>query len=177
MLYLAYSTVHFVFKCFISKFLGICIHWPLNSSIYFPIFRAISMYCPWISIYIALQYLINYYVRLRPYPHVSGNFCILQFFYADTACVHTYLPYFLALSGNFCIDRSPKLIFLSGYKCGYVWTAYPEIFLSADVTLSNPVFLEYGSLGSLRSQAPSAYARNAWLRRQKDWTLECIEAV
>ena len=48
---------------------------------------------------------------LRPRLHVSGDFCIRQFFYADTPSVHTCPPYTLGVSGDFCI-RSPEWKFL-----------------------------------------------------------------
>ena len=48
---------------------------------------------------------------LRPHPHVSGDFCIRKFFYADTPSVHTCPPYTLGVSGDFCI-RSPEWKFL-----------------------------------------------------------------
>ena len=48
---------------------------------------------------------------LRPRPHVSGDFCIRKFFYADTPSVHTCPPYTLGVSGDFCI-RSPEWKFL-----------------------------------------------------------------
>ena len=48
---------------------------------------------------------------LRPRPQVSGDFCICNFFYADTPSVHTCPPYTLGVSGDFCI-RSPELKFL-----------------------------------------------------------------
>ena len=48
---------------------------------------------------------------VRPRPHVSGDFCIRQFFYADTPSVHTCPPYTLGVSGDFCI-RSPEWKFL-----------------------------------------------------------------
>ena len=50
-------------------------------------------------------------VHLRPRPHVSGDFCIRNFFYADTPSVHTCPPYTLGVSGDFCI-RSPEWKFL-----------------------------------------------------------------
>ena len=50
-------------------------------------------------------------VRLWPRPHVSGDFCIRKFFYADTPSVHTFPPYTLGVSGDFCI-RSPEWKFL-----------------------------------------------------------------
>ena len=49
--------------------------------------------------------------RLRPRPHVSGDFCIRKFFYADTPSVHTCPPYTLGVSGDFCI-RFPEWKFL-----------------------------------------------------------------
>ena len=49
--------------------------------------------------------------KLRPRPHVSGDFCIRKFFYADTPSVHTCPPYTLGVSGDFCI-RSPEWKFL-----------------------------------------------------------------
>ena len=49
--------------------------------------------------------------QLRPRPHVSGDFCIRKFFYADTPSVHTCPPYTLGVSGDFCI-RSPEWKFL-----------------------------------------------------------------
>ena len=48
---------------------------------------------------------------LRPRPHVSGDFCIRKFFYADTPSVHTWPPYTLGVSGDFCI-RSLEWKFL-----------------------------------------------------------------
>ena len=42
---------------------------------------------------------------------MSGDFCICNFFYADTPSVHTCPPYTLGVSGDFCI-RSPELKFL-----------------------------------------------------------------
>ena len=48
---------------------------------------------------------------LWPRPHVSGDFCIRKFFYADTPSVHTCPPYTLVVSGDFCI-RSPEWKFL-----------------------------------------------------------------
>ena len=45
-------------------------------------------------------------VSLRPRPHVSGDFCIRNFFYADTPSVHKYppyTPYTLGVSGDFFI--------------------------------------------------------------------------
>ena len=55
---------------------------------------------------------------LRPRPHVSGDFCIRKFFYADTPSVHTCPPYTLGVSGDFCI------------RCvsGYVWTLVSVYF-------------------------------------------------
>ena len=47
----------------------------------------------------------------RPRPHVSGDFCIRKFFYADTPSVHTCPPYTLGVSGDLCI-RSPEWKFL-----------------------------------------------------------------
>ena len=47
----------------------------------------------------------------RPCPHVSGDFYIRKFFYADTPSVHTCPPYTLGVSGDFCI-RSPEWKFL-----------------------------------------------------------------
>ena len=49
--------------------------------------------------------------RFRPRPHVSGDFCIRNFFYAGTPSVHTCPPYTLGVSGDFCI-RSPEWKFL-----------------------------------------------------------------
>ena len=51
------------------------------------------------------------FLLLMPRPHVSGDFCIRKFFYADTPSVHTCPPYTLGVSGNFCI-RSPEWKFL-----------------------------------------------------------------
>ena len=48
---------------------------------------------------------------LRPRPHVSGDFCIRKFFYADTPSLHTCPPYTLGVSGDFCIG-SPEWKFL-----------------------------------------------------------------
>ena len=64
-------------------------------------------------------------ISLRPRPHVSGNFCIRKFVYADTTSVHTCSPYTLEISvyalqsGNFCM------------RCvsGYVWTLVSVYFL------------------------------------------------
>ena len=50
-------------------------------------------------------------MQLRPRPHVSGDFCISKFFYADTPSVHTCPPYTLGVSGDFCIC-SPEWKFL-----------------------------------------------------------------
>ena len=49
--------------------------------------------------------------RLWPRPHVSADFCICKFFYADTPNVHTCPPYTLGVSADFCI-RSPEWKFL-----------------------------------------------------------------
>ena len=49
--------------------------------------------------------------KVRPRPHVSGDFCIRKFFYADTPSVHTCPPYTLGVSGDFCL-RSPEWKFL-----------------------------------------------------------------
>ena len=49
--------------------------------------------------------------KIRPRPHVSGDFCIRKFFYADTPSVHTCPPYTLGVSGDFCI-RPPEWKFL-----------------------------------------------------------------
>ena len=50
----------------------------------------------------------------RPRPHVSGDFCIHKFFYADTPSVHTCPPYTLGVSSLF-----PREIFQNGgeQKC------------------------------------------------------------
>ena len=50
-------------------------------------------------------------LSLVPRPHVSGDFCIRKFFYADTSSVHTCPPYTLGVSGDFCI-HSPEWKFL-----------------------------------------------------------------
>ena len=78
--------------------------------------------------------------RMRPRSHVSGNFCIRKFFYADTPSVHTCPPYTLGVSGDFCI------------RCvsGYVWTLVSVYFcirwrhsirtsLNAHALLTNPL--------------------------------------
>ena len=83
----------------------------------------------------------NYFVlSFRPRPHVSGDFCIRNFFYADTPSVHTCPPCTLGVSGDFCI-RSPEWKFLYTLcipdTCG---RSYPYIFVYADVTVSEPVF-------------------------------------
>ena len=78
--------------------------------------------------------------KLRPRPHVSGDFCIRKFFYADTPSVHTCPPYKAR-----CIRRS--LYTLSRVEIS-VYTVYPDtcgrsypyIFVYADVTVSEPVF-------------------------------------
>ena len=56
---------------------------------------------------------------MRPRPHVSGDFCIRKFFYADTPSVHTCPPYTLGVFGDFCIHSS----------------------VYADVTVSEPVLM------------------------------------
>ena len=58
-----------------------------------------------------LTYLIKKHNSFKPRPHVSGEFCIRNFFYADTPSVHTCPPYTLGVSGDFCI-RSPEWKFL-----------------------------------------------------------------
>ena len=62
--------------------------------------------------------LSTYSYPFRPRPHVSGDFCIRKFFYADTPSVHTCPPYTLGVSGDFCI------------RCvsGYVWTLVSVYF-------------------------------------------------
>ena len=80
----------------------------------------------------------NYVTRkLRPRPHVSGDFCIRKFFYADTPSVHTCPPYTLGVSGDFCIRSVYPEIFVyalqSGNFCircvsGYVWTLVSVYF-------------------------------------------------
>ena len=60
---------------------------------------------------ISVNSCIVYSCCLRPRPHVSGDFCIHKFFYADTPSVHTCPPYTLGVSGDFCIP-SPEWKFL-----------------------------------------------------------------
>ena len=49
--------------------------------------------------------------EIRPRPHVSQDFCIRKFFYADIPSVHTCPPYTLGVSRDFFI-RSPEWKFL-----------------------------------------------------------------
>ena len=51
------------------------------------------------------------FFTIRPHPHVSGDFCIRHFLFADTPSVHTCPPYTLGVSRDFCI-RSPEWKFL-----------------------------------------------------------------
>ena len=71
--------------------------------------------------------LSTYSYPFRPRPHVSGDFCIRKFFYADTPSVHTCPPYTLGVSGDFCI-RSPEWKFLHTLWSGYVWTLVSVYF-------------------------------------------------
>ena len=61
------------------------------------------------SVTVSAIYCLN--PKGRPRPHVSGDFCIRKFFYADTPSVHTCPPYTHGVSGDFCI-RSPEWKFL-----------------------------------------------------------------
>ena len=63
-------------------------------------------------------------------PHVSGDFCIGKFFYADTPSVHTCPPYTLSR-----VEISVYAVYPD--TCG---RSYPYIFVYVDVTVSEPVF-------------------------------------
>ena len=72
-------------------------------------------------------------VLFRPRSYVSGNFWIRNFFFANSASVHTYPVYpayeSVRQTGNFWIR----------YESGIAWTLIPDMFLSSDVTTSSPV--------------------------------------
>ena len=67
--------------------------------------------------------------KLRPRPHVSGNFCI-----TTTPCVHTY-P-------------------VNSVSCG---RSYPQIFEYAEVTLSDPVFPGCNEMNQHGVSQPTLY--------------------
>ena len=69
----------------------------------------------------------------RPRSYVSRNFWIRNFFFANSASVHTYpvRPAYESVrqTGNFLIR----------YESAIAWTLIPDMFLSSDVTTSSPV--------------------------------------
>ena len=75
-------------------------------------------------------------VLFRPRSYVSGNFWIRNFFFANSASVHTYPVYpayeSVCQSGDFWIR----------YESGIAWTLIPDMFLSSDVTTSSPVLYQ-----------------------------------
>ena len=98
----------------------------------------------------------------RPRPHVSGDFCIRKFFYADTPSVHTCPPYTLVVSGDFCI-RSPEWKFLYTLCIRIRVDARIRIFfVYADVTVSEPVFSARDFPALLTN--PLRYPDTNWIR-------------
>ena len=73
-------------------------------------------------------------------PHVSGDFCIRKFFYADTPSVHTCPPYAAQCIRRLLYTLSTVEISVHAVYPDTCGRSYPYIFVYADVTVSEPVF-------------------------------------
>ena len=91
-----------------------------------------------------------------PCPHVSGDFCIRKFFYADTPSVHTCPPYTLGVSGDFCI-RSPQWKFLYTLCIRIRVDARIRIFLYTLTSQYQNQSLSSLSTNQSRTQSPRAF--------------------
>ena len=81
--------------------------------------------------------------EIRTCQHVPGHFWIRNYFFTDSASVHTYPRNPACESATFWI-RYPERKFLNTYESGIVWTLNPYFFLSSDVTRFSPVlYREY----------------------------------
>ena len=69
-----------------------------------------------------------------------SKFVKTQFFFTNTACVHTYPAYFPAVSGNFWKRSADWKVFYPIRIRIRVDRSYPEIFEYAFVILLDPVF-------------------------------------
>ena len=65
--------------------------------------------------------------EIRTRQHVPGHFWIGNYFFTDSASVHTYPRNPACESATFWI-RSPERKFLNTYESGIVWTLNPYIF-------------------------------------------------
>ena len=97
---------------------------------------------------------------IRPLPHISGYFWIHNFFFPDTASVHTYLVNPVYKSATFWI-HSPEWKFLKTLWVRKRFDVKTGYFLSGDVTRSSPVlYCEYCTSlpGSLKAEQDANFA-------------------
>ena len=75
----------------------------------------------------------TYSSELRPRPHVSGDFCIRKFFYADTPSVHTCRRFLYTLCIRIRVDARIRMFLKT------LTSQYQNQSFSARAQLTNPL--------------------------------------